>query len=1228
MTKKNTTMTPLDIALSFVISYVVNIVPNDWFKNHKSIEEKLEFCFKRAVDRWTNHPETRKAVGEQMTKYLLQLKDFIAHKPVGRHPKENELLRLWSEEILNDEECHQFILNYEHQIMALKLEEGCITAKEILEEANNIKAQIEQLKDRGTTNCHIYWERWAIGPNIKLNTNILLTGREDERQKVIECCYTPSVLYVEAISVKEAIAFSVASVISESNLLAERSIVVTNADAYKEMTENSNGMVFITDIQENAHYVVSHGHSVILCISPSDRRNDNYTISLPIVSREGFIKALTKSGIDNAKAQSYAVDSARDINVLRHLLGFADNPPVWQTPENIRLIIPALLLGEWNEGWSDDKEMIKLMSGKEYADYIEFITPLLFVDEAPLIRIGKIWKVKSPFELMSQLINYITQPQLDKLGEVVEWVLQDDDPDAEEKMNADGLFWWQNKQTFSGNIKEGVFQGLTLLAIVQGRILKNTEWVDNLIENKFKEFDLKRYLTHRHNLRWLAEASPLSFVKFIQNDIKHGSILLRQLMEIKHKELSIIGSEIYYAELLFALEAISWDEQYLYNTTEILIHLCSYPNDSNYSNKPINTLSHIYRFILPQTYAPFEYRLDVLKSLSVKHRKIVANLCVLLLKGLEERVFQPNSHFRWRMREKKESPRHAPLVPQANVIAIAKLLIEISDFSIDEIKNILDLSFNKNMRCCRSMLLDAINEHKDKIKGNEIITENLRKNINHHLQYKRTAWALAEQELLPYQKLLTDIESDDIIIKNKHLFSDLFIKEPVFLNHDKEYVEKTEESRNVRAEVINNIILQKGFDAVWEFEKTVNYKEGIANALFDLYGTDIRKEIYRKYCNGDLDEVFVKQYFCTIFYEKGESAYIPMIEELKAVSEKHISILLYAPGYQKNLSEIANASPSDIDKDYWSKVTVSLFPETEIENIIRKLCYVGRYGDTLRVITFNRNSNIISDDIKIGLLCEMQYKGKWDILRNESYLVAEILKTISLPKDIKQRNLLLQMELFIFDHLRHNMNTHDIHLVQEVNQNPSLLMELFSLAYPADEGHEEEGPKDNAEKDFRAGIAQLAFNFIFHYHEVPCSDLSGKVDEETLSNYFKELKQQAEQCHRTHILSMIIGRILGNFRETEDYPSDILCRFVEYFNDDNVDTEISCAISNRRGMSSRAYFEGGSIERNHVETFTKYRDKARLRSPRLTRIFDNLIKEYQQMAEKEDNRAIFLDLTN
>lgn len=124
--------------------------------------------------------------------------------------------------------------------------------------------------------------------------------------------------------------------------------------------------------------------------------------------------------------------------------------------------------------------------------------------------------------MLRQLGSYITSSHLDRFAEVVEWVLQDDDPDAEDKMNEKGLRWWQNKQAFSGRIKEGVFQSLTLLSIVPCHIQDNKDWVDSFIENKFKDFDLKRYLTHRHNLQWLVEASPSSFIKFVQYDIKKG----------------------------------------------------------------------------------------------------------------------------------------------------------------------------------------------------------------------------------------------------------------------------------------------------------------------------------------------------------------------------------------------------------------------------------------------------------------------------------------------------------------------------------------------------------------------------------------------------------------------------------------------------------------------------------------------------------------------------------
>lgn len=59
-------MTSLDIALSFVISYIAGIIPTNWLGNCKSITEKLDSCFKHAVNKWTNNPEIQNAVGGQM----------------------------------------------------------------------------------------------------------------------------------------------------------------------------------------------------------------------------------------------------------------------------------------------------------------------------------------------------------------------------------------------------------------------------------------------------------------------------------------------------------------------------------------------------------------------------------------------------------------------------------------------------------------------------------------------------------------------------------------------------------------------------------------------------------------------------------------------------------------------------------------------------------------------------------------------------------------------------------------------------------------------------------------------------------------------------------------------------------------------------------------------------------------------------------------------------------
>ena len=60
-------------------------------------------------------------------------------------------------------------------------------------------------------------------------------------------------------------------------------------------------------------------------------------------------------------------------------------------------------------------------------------------------------------------------------------------------------------------------------------------------------------------------------------------------------------------------------------------------------------------------------------------------------------------------------------------------------------------------------------------------------------------------------------------------------------------------------------------------------------------------------------------------------------------------------------------------------------------------------------------------------------------------------------------------------------------------------MKIYALVFKADDGFEEECSQDNTQVKLKLTMANLAYRFIHNYHEIPCSDFSGEVDENALS---------------------------------------------------------------------------------------------------------------------------------
>lgn len=1117
-------MGPGEIALNLVISYIAGCIPTP-HRGRKDIEEKMDECFERALDKWKVAQCVKDGARKDKQHYMLGLKEIVTHQSKGRHPYECDLLRLWAAEIDGDETCSSFLSAHREDFIILEMQKSLMKADEVLdavrlqkEDLKRIEGKLQQLLNRGVTDALTHWDMWATGKDgLKLPLDIVLCGRQSVSDEVIKACRKPSYLCIESSSKSDAIAFVVASILKYSNGDASRALVVENAEAFKDLSRENTPLILITNVMENPNYAVTNGHTVIWCGTAADKIMFDGKLVLPVVDRDGFRDILLGCGLDNNKVDSLMKETKRESTLLRRALGINQQKEEWMIADNSKYYIPAALLFSWDESRDGDKDLVAKMAGMDYAEFASGAHMLLECDESPLEKVGSVWTLLSPKMLLSRINNEISNEQIERFKECVDWALEDDDPDALAKKEADDLKFWNDKH-------------------------------------------------------------------------------------------------------------LAWDERFLARVTDLLLDFCNYPNDSNYANKPSNSLYDIYCLLYPQTLVNFEKRLGVLQLLSKKHPKGVCDLCFRLLDGISQTVFSPTSHFRWRWADKIRTPKHLRQIPCEDVQALTKLLLELMTVDEDNVCRLIELATNDFMHCGQGQIVGKLNEWADNYAGSEKVTDCLRKNINKQLRFRDAFWSMDIEDIKPYQKLLPRIEPTDILIKNKHYFKDYLLREDEILDPDTDFRQKVKESRVFRKGILEQIIAEKGWDGVWTLAGCVNNTDGLVEAVIELTDDSKRKVVYEKYVRGELNAAVVSKYFRTLYYELGKDAYIDYVEELKSISADHIAIVLYAPDVKPELTEVLDNMNGQIQTEYWENVRAGILDLSQVRYVIDRLRNVGRYADILRFVYTDQLRDAVPMDLWLDILFEIFDNCLYKVLFQESSYVADILKCVSVPSEPALKSKLMLLELIMFDHLRHHLKPAEFHLRCMVNTEPELMMELVQMAYRPDEGYEDAAELTEAEKEGKIVMARLSWDFFYHYHDVPGQRHDGSVDEVVLKNFITKLQECAKVCHREHVMPLVVGRILGNMPEGDNYPTDLMCELVESLDSNDVDNEISCCLSNRRGMTSRSPFAGGNIERKHIETFKGYRDRAMTRSPRLVRVFENQIRSYEELAEREDLRGRLADL--
>ena len=149
-------------------------------------------------------------------------------------------------------------------------------------------------------------------------------------------------------------------------------------------------------------------------------------------------------------------------------------------------------------------------------------------------------------------------------------------------------------------------------------------------------------------------------------------------------------------------------------------------------------------------------------------------------------------------------------------------------------------------------------------------------------------------------------------------------------------------------------------------------------------------------------------------------------------------------------------------------------------------------------------------------------------------------------------------------------------------------------------------------------LAHCSLQILYNFPCCPGVDNRGNVNPDKLLTYIYRLYELSVERHRSNVVDMIVGNLLGNLPRNGSYPQDILGEIVEELKSDTVDDHIRMRIFNSRGVTTRAFAEGGDQERALVALFAGYRDKVKFKYPRLAKIFTNLMQQYERDAKHED----------
>lgn len=912
------------------------------------------------------------------------------------------------------------------------------------------------------------------------------------------------------------------------NEIAGRCLIITRPDAWSTLTSLRDHHVFIADFDIDDTDTAGmrlieraklQGHAVVFAGKAGGVPHPN-RVSIPEPTNHQVIEGLKEAGYNEERARTLAMKSTGSLSSLLRCLQNLSSIPEWaQSTESADLRI-AEMLGAWNENVEGDRQVAEELSGKAYGEWIGTIREIARRPASPLKQKNGIWKFVSRYEGWDALGTLIFSDDLKRFQELVVRIFRERNPalelDPEERYMATIRAKTSN---YSNLLRSGLAETLALLGS-RPEVISNSSNAETTarvaVYKILKDADWGLWASLDDVLPLLAEAAPNEFLEAVERSLQS-----KTFQAVFAQERRGFTGRTYMTGLLWALETLAWDSNYLIRAVLILGDLAVIDPGGNWANRPANSLWTILLPWFPQTAANVEKRKAAVTALISELPEVGWELVLNLLPQMQQSSSMTRKPAWRKMIPDSWSEGSQTKEYWEQINAYAKIAVQAAKDDLPKLQTLIDKM--------NSLTIEARAELLEHLKSETItalpeeqrlpIWKELTDLIGTHRRFHEADWAMSAETLETLSEISNGIAPASPSYRNQRLFTardfDLYEESDNF----------EEEARKLdrrREQAVEEVYSFGGLTAVLKFCQLVESPAHVGIAFAQLASVDDQRQFLPDLLeptDGELSK-FVGGFVWSKF-RVADWNWVDALPISTWTNTQKAQFLAYLPFASPTWNR-ATALLAQEENLYWSKANVNpLDAGTKIGEAVDRLLDVGRVRESIFCISRQvfKKEPINADQAIRALRAVAESYEQFGNM--DAFEIVQIVK--ALQEDSRaDPSAVASIEWSLLPVLDRTNSVSPKFLERRLADEPSFFCEVIRVIFRSTKAVEDSTPKTAEDPE----IARNAYRLLSEWRTPPGSREDGSFDGTALKDWVTKVQASSEESGHLVVASQRIGHVL------------------------------------------------------------------------------------------------------